>query len=77
MSFKNFADALYKVCIVLGISAGIAIVSHEYSDLFESFVILFIVFMNALIGVFQEGKAESALNELKKLEFIWWNQLLV
>ena len=27
MSFKNFADALYKVCIVLGISAGIAIIA--------------------------------------------------
>ena len=27
MSFKNFADALYKICIVLGISAGIAIIA--------------------------------------------------
>ena len=27
MSFKNFADTLYKVCIVLGISAGIAIIA--------------------------------------------------
>ena len=27
MSFRNFADALYKICIVLGISAGIAIIA--------------------------------------------------
>ena len=27
MSFKNFADTLYKICIVLGISAGIAIIA--------------------------------------------------
>ena len=26
MSFKNFAEALYKICIVLGIAAGIAII---------------------------------------------------
>ena len=26
MSFKNFADTLYKICIVLGIAAGIAII---------------------------------------------------
>ena len=27
ISFKNFADTLYKICIVLGISAGIAIIA--------------------------------------------------
>ena len=26
MSFKNFADVLYKICIVLGIAATIAII---------------------------------------------------
>ena len=29
MSFKNFADALYKICKVLGISAGIAIIVRQ------------------------------------------------
>ena len=50
------------------VSITLALVNKEYADLFEGFVILFIVIMNALIGVFQEKKAEACLNDLQKYE---------
>ncbi|MGN1208630.1 MAG: cation-translocating P-type ATPase, partial [Christensenellales bacterium] len=48
------------------ISITIALIHKNYSDLFEGGVILFIVILNAIIGVIQESKAEDALESLKK-----------
>ena len=65
--FKQFLNIMVAILLVSSIiSIAIAIINKAYSDLFEGFVILFIVIMNALIGVFQENKAEACLNELKK-----------
>lgn len=66
---KQFLNIMVGILLVSAVvSISLAIVNKEYSDLFEGFVILFIVFMNALIGVFQEKKAEACLNDLQKYE---------
>lgn len=69
--FKQFLNIMVGILLVSAIiSITLAIVNKEYADLFEGFVILFIVVMNALIGVFQENKAQACLNDLKKYDKI-------
>ena len=64
---KQFLNIMVVILLISAIvSLTIAIINKEYSDLFEGFVILFIVFMNALIGVFQEHKAQAYIDELQK-----------
>ncbi|MBQ8615751.1 MAG: HAD-IC family P-type ATPase, partial [Clostridia bacterium] len=65
--FKQFLNIMVGILLVSAVvSLVVAIVNKEYSDLFEGFVILFIVVMNALIGVFQEYKAQACIEELQK-----------
>ncbi len=68
----RFIDQLKDVMIIVllvaaAISAGIAIAEQNYSELFESGVILLIVIVNAIIGLTQESKAEAALEALKNM----------
>lgn len=64
---KQFLNIMVAILMVAAIvSLSIAIINKEYADLFEGFVILFIVIMNALIGVFQEQKAQACLEDLQK-----------
>ena len=66
---KQFLNIMVGILLVSAVvSLTIAIINKDYSDLFEGFVILFIVIMNALIGVFQEKKAEDCLKELQKYD---------
>ena len=65
--FKQFLNIMVGILLVSAIvSIVIAVANNEYADLFEAFVILFIVLMNALIGVFQENKAQACIEELQK-----------
>ncbi len=65
--FKQFLNIMVAILLFSAIiSLTIAIVNKEYGDLFEGFVILFIVIMNALIGVFQENKAQACIEDLQK-----------
>lgn len=65
--FKQFLNIMVGILLLSAIvSIVIAVVNNEYADLFEGFVILFIVIMNAIIGVYQESKAEACLNDLQK-----------
>lgn len=49
---------------VLLAAAAISFLLHEISD---AVIIIFVVIMNAFVGVMQEGKAQKALDSLKKL----------
>ena len=49
---------------VLLAAAAVSLLLHEESD---AAIILFVVLMNAAIGLIQEGKAQKALDSLKKL----------
>lgn len=64
----QFKDVMILVLIAAAaVSAILTIVNRNYIDLFESGLILLIVIVNAVIGVIQENKAESALEALKNL----------
>lgn len=49
------------------ISFGVVCVEQNWGELFEPALIVFIVILNAVMGVYQEGKAEKALDALKNM----------
>ncbi len=70
--FMRFVDQLKDVMILILIAAAIvsfviAIVEKDPGELFEPILILLIVVLNAVMGVFQESKAEKALDALKSM----------
>lgn len=63
----QFSDVMVIILLISAVvSIALAIFEQRYGDLFEGGIILFIVFLNATMGVIQENKAESTLENLKK-----------
>lgn len=60
-----FIDQLKETLIIILIIA--AIVSGALGEWIDSIVIMIIVVLNAILGVFQENKAEQALKALKEM----------
>ena len=59
---EQFKDVMIIILLIAAIiSFVVAIVEKEPQEFIEPALILLIVIMNALIGVFQENKAEKAL----------------
>ncbi len=70
--FARFLDQLKDVMILIllaaaAVSFAIAIIEKDMGELFEPLLILLIVVLNAIMGVFQESKAEKALDALKSM----------
>jgi Ca2+-transporting ATPase len=66
--FAQMKDLMIIVLLVAaGISAIIAIVEGNYTELIDSGIILLIVVLNAVIGTIQESKADQAMKELTKM----------
>ncbi|MBF7097792.1 cation-translocating P-type ATPase [Alkalibacter mobilis] len=71
-NFQRFIDQFKDVMIMIllaaaAISFAVAIIEQEAKEFFEPALILFIVVVNAILGVLQESKAEKALEALKDL----------
>lgn len=71
-TLQRFIDQFKDVMILILIAAAIVsfvvvIMEQNWGELFEPALILLIVILNAIMGVYQEGKAEKALDALKNL----------
>ncbi len=71
-NLQRFIDQFKDVMILILIAAavvsfGVICVEKNWSELFEPALILLIVILNAVMGVYQEGKAEKALDALKNM----------
>ena len=70
--FGRFIDQFKDVMILILIAAAVIsfaviCVEQNWGELFEPALILLIVILNAIMGVYQEGKAEKALDALKNM----------
>ncbi len=64
----QFKDAMILILIAAAIISFVVVcVERNWSELFEPTLILLIVILNATMGVYQEGKAEKALDALKNM----------
>ena len=63
--FKDFMTVL--LIIAAAVSAVIAYISKDTNDLTDTFIILSIIFMNAVVGTVQQFRADKAIENLKKL----------
>ncbi len=71
-TFQRFLDQFKDAMIIILIAAAIlsfvlVCVEQNWGELFEPALILLIVILNAIMGVYQEGKAEKALDALKNM----------
>ena len=66
--FDQFKDAMIIILIIAAVvSFSIVCIERNWGELFEPLLILLIVVLNAVMGVYQEGKAERALDALKNM----------
>ena len=71
-TFQRFIDQFKDAMILILIAAAIisftvVCVERNWGELFEPALIVIIVLLNAVMGVYQEGKAEKALEALKSM----------
>ena len=64
---RQFNNTLVYVLLVAGTITGTLTVLHGEDMLWDTVVILGVVILNVIIGFFQEGKAEAALEALRKM----------
>lgn len=64
---KQFNDFMIIILILAAIVSAIMAYIEGTSDYLDSIIILFIVVLNAIMGVAQETKAEKSLEALKKM----------
>ena len=66
--FDQFKDAMIIILLIAAVVSFVMIcIEKNWGELFEPGLILLIVILNAVMGVYQEGKAERALDALKNM----------
>ena len=64
----QFKDAMILILIAAAIISFVVVcVEQNWGELFEPALIVLIVILNTIMGVYQEGKAEKALDALKNM----------
>ncbi len=64
----QFKDAMIIILLIAAVvSFTMICIEQNWGELFEPALILLIVILNAIMGVYQEGKAEKALDALKNM----------
>ncbi len=65
---EQFKDAMILILIAAAVVSFVVIcIEKNWGELFEPALIILIVILNAIMGVYQEGKAEKALDALKSM----------
>ena len=66
--FAQFKDLMTLILVAAAILSGVlAYVTGDKSELTDTAILLFIIVLNAAVGVVQQYRADSALEKLKKL----------
>lgn len=66
--FSQFKDVMTLLLVAAAVvSAVIAFFSGDRNDVTDTFIIIFIIFLNALVGCIQQYRADKAIENLKKL----------
>ncbi|MDR2686674.1 MAG: HAD-IC family P-type ATPase, partial [Oscillospiraceae bacterium] len=65
--FAQFKDFMVITLLIAAAISAVSAVVHGSGDYLDSIIIAGIVVVNAVVGVIQEGKAERALEALRKL----------
>ena len=65
---SQFTDLMVLLLIAAAaISAVLAFLTGDRQELFDTFIIIFIIFLNAVVGFIQQVRADRAIERLKQL----------